>query len=1823
MRQCPFCEFDSGEMQLTEGRCPQCGSVIEWNDYEEAKPELVPVRTQHTTTNVASTEPAPAQPALPTPDPSFDLKSGQIESSGNADDSVKKPVDTSGQSDSQKLEELWRDSIVSDSNVFCTIKSSKAEATVSDSAFSIQRREIRDAKDPAIIGADYEILEKIGTGGVGVVYSARQASIDRTVAIKMLRDEYGNRAEHQDKFLAEAVLTGELDHPNIVPIYDLGRSKSGELFYSMKNVVGTPWDRVLSQKNLLENLEILMKVIDAISFAHSRGIVHRDLKPENVMLGGYGEVLVMDWGIALPSEGFRKSSSIMRSQAMGGTPAYMAPEMAKGPIESIGFASDVYLLGAILFEILAGYPPHHGRDVMECVRNASKNIIQPTEVTGELMEIAIKAMATIPARRFRTVQSFRDSIRLYQSHIESLTLSENAEVELKDACISQDYQEFSRAIFAFEEAISLWDENTMAKDGLLRAKTEYAKASLKNGDYDLGLSLLDENDHLDQPIIKKLRDAQKERDTRQSRFRAIRKLAVGLTAFILIAGTIALGFILFLFSNLTSAQFRLKEQVKKAEEAVVDAQDQKEKAEGQKAIAVQEQAKAEQLKEIAEGRRREAEQSKLETILQKEKAEESSYFAETGLVGASIEQNSFSIAADILDRQAASPAKSKLRHWEWGRYKYLVQGGSKEAPVPAVNQHDVRESVTSLRFFRNDKWVAVALATGEVELWRQGDQKPTFLFRHGVSVNDMDVDPTGQHIATCGLDEERNSVVKVWRFDEIQAPLLAKSFASKKSSLETIAFSELDGRYLAFGGNQRIGRVLDWRADKEVSVLLGHIDTIKQIRFSPDDKLVITGGIDGTIRIWNLKNGREIQRFSEHQRPVYAVAFDPTGKKVASAGADRRILIWEVAPRSDQNEEVEEIRKRVKGESVAPQSYQSLEGHSGTILDLCFSKDGKRLASVGKDNLVMVWELDDLTKPASISEQPEKTKQSGKTERLKLRGHGSWVNSVGFSTDGTKVISGADDRTWRTWNLARYKEKEVIGSGRVPILDAAFTPDGKSVVTAFEDGTIGLWDGQTGQQLASLSQGHEYLTNRAMLIPESNRLITSGGDNTLRIWDVELGSQRTIKEHTGRNAIFNVSKNGRWLVAGGDESGVGVWNIETNEALPRFRAFQREKTPGVVPMNAEPTAVAISEDGNRVFVGDKNGKCEFWNANAGEQIAVISGHSESIVACYFLSMEDEDSAYADKKQTTPSPIAITVSSDSTIAWWNFDEGKEQKRERLKHFAAIQNAAISLDGKFLACSATLNQRITKHWIWNLKTGESVAIKQMEDELIQYVAFANDAEQSVLITTSGLKDFVKKIWRWTPRNNELSQLQQTASKAGALWGTIATSNGENWLTFGGRGARMWKADTGIELMSYRPSSAIHAIAVSPDGHFLAACSEDGTTTLWNLQTKLAERRLVGGHSRPVLDVAFSPDGKTLGSTGADGALVTWDVSTGASIAKGFTSETKATGNSIEFSPDGKKIVLAAEDYAIRLYDSATLQVTQSFTGHTGAVNCISFSRDGRWLVSGSNDKTIRIWSVETSKEIARMSGHSAAIESVAFSNDGLRILSASQDGSTRIWDTDFSAKVTEDVLANQEIQTETNLTEILSLAFHGSEINEAFFSPDGRSIVTAGADGYAVVWPAEPVFPSIRLSRQSLPYRFGSGPLRLDPTALVSQPGAIDLRGATLTISPVDPFEPNESLSILSDDRIVLKENVVFYQIADQNPIIVGAVSNDNVNGMSILFSMEVTQSIVQILVRQVAYERSINSELGKNVGRTVQVSLLEKQKRTGNAVPESLTILCFN
>jgi serine/threonine protein kinase/WD40 repeat protein len=345
---------------------------------------------------------------------------------------------------------------------------------------------------------EYEVTGELGAGAMGIVYNARQLCLNRELAIKTLKGESGNPEHDQAMFVSEAVVTANLVHPNIVPIHDLGRSADGKLFYSMKKVTGVPWHEVLLDKSLEENLDIYMKLCDAVAYAHSRGVINRDLKPENVVVGNFGEVVVLDWGLAITTDRFEKKRSVLLTfLGCAGTPAYMAPELLDDDVTRVGPHSDIYLLGAILFEILEGFQPHMLRkfqqmtdpdELLHAVYWAviNNDIEKDVKNHGELMQIAMKAMSAEPADRFGSVEELQEAIREYRitGRADELLSS----VDLKS---TTSYTEYQSAVALYSEALRKWPSNRRALEGDRRARWAYAQLARRKGDFDLGLQVVE------------------------------------------------------------------------------------------------------------------------------------------------------------------------------------------------------------------------------------------------------------------------------------------------------------------------------------------------------------------------------------------------------------------------------------------------------------------------------------------------------------------------------------------------------------------------------------------------------------------------------------------------------------------------------------------------------------------------------------------------------------------------------------------------------------------------------------------------------------------------------------------------------------------------------------------------------------------------------------------------------------------------------------------------------------------------------------------------------------------------------------------------------------------------------------------------------------------------------------------------------------------------------------------------------------------------------------------------------------------------------------
>ncbi|MBK8691743.1 MAG: cyclic nucleotide-binding domain-containing protein [Deltaproteobacteria bacterium] len=291
----------------------------------------------------------------------------------------------------------------------------------------------------------YTDLGLVARGGMGAVRRALDRPLGRHVAVKLLHDSISDRPDLVQRFVLEAQITGALEHPNIVPVHLLGEGADGLPCFSMKLVEGrTLRAEILDPAGLpwpsgrLDHLvQVLLKVCDAVAFAHSRGVVHCDIKPENIMVGEFGQVYLMDWGVArvidpvafgrhdvLPPERLGAPEPSNQRVHIYGTPAYMAPEQAIGLHDAIDERTDVYLLGAVLYEMLTGKAPHSGDSLMAVVwQAASGKVVAPREQVPQLdlpeglCLTAMRALSSVPGDRYQRVVDFRSELEL---HLRSL-----------------------------------------------------------------------------------------------------------------------------------------------------------------------------------------------------------------------------------------------------------------------------------------------------------------------------------------------------------------------------------------------------------------------------------------------------------------------------------------------------------------------------------------------------------------------------------------------------------------------------------------------------------------------------------------------------------------------------------------------------------------------------------------------------------------------------------------------------------------------------------------------------------------------------------------------------------------------------------------------------------------------------------------------------------------------------------------------------------------------------------------------------------------------------------------------------------------------------------------------------------------------------------------------------------------------------------------------------------------------------------------------------------------------------------------------------------
>lgn len=1490
--------------------------------------------------------------------------------------------------------------------------------------------------DPQLL-PDYEILKVLGRGGMGVVYEARQASLDRSVAIKVIQTIPSAEKEQfhstgrlnaaqklkREQFLSEAVVTGDLDHPNIVPIYDVARTHEGNLFYSMKRVEGTPWNEAIQSRSLDENLDILMKVADAVAFAHSRGVVHRDIKPENVMLGEFGAVMLMDWGLAVPTPEFRKLGTVRQVTSLGGSPAYMAPELAIGPIPNITPASDIYLLGAVLYQIISGRPPHTGSGMSQCLLAAVKNIIEPIPMAqqGELYHIAMKAMATLPADRYRSVQEMQTAIRNYRSHTESIHLSRRAAEDVQRALDSNDYSDYARAVFSYEEALQLWGENENARQGIIEARLAYAEAACLKEDYDLGLSLLEEDSPQYEPMISLLRQGQTERRLRRSRLIAFRRAAAALLAVIFIGG-----------SGMSWKIFQTNQQLTEAVGTISKAKATVASLEGDVAAKQRELQVQQEKVELAEAESsRKIEQAQRTANLKIAAATSQVESVNKTLTQAQSQLRETVTRVEVAQAAAAQAAADAARAEAEAGYVNYASAISQARGYLDQNQHG--QAIQILQAARTARPADQPLGWEWNRLWYEANRARREASTTGTPSDGRDIRyaPSGQWALAMYDDGELEQIFTETKKDRSHRQLL------KDSPTTAVAISP-DEHLIAAAGQDGAIRLLDSQTGAMLQTLARDElfgatgPAIHVVRFLTDN-LLLSGAQDATLRLWEVQTGREIG-VCWNLAPVLDLDIMPlpgnAGWLAATAVSDLRsgrVVVWRIAPKPGK-----EQFTRVA----------DMLAHRAPVLTVAFHPDGRNIASADQSGRILLWNWQQMGQ-LDYHDRISKAVANLRTGQ-----------AASPQIDHPQVREFADSALGSHFPSATGS-LEMKPAHRDAIRKLRFSPEGRLLVSASDDLTLKVWNAASGRLRQTL-RGQGGPVRSVDFSPGQSRFLMSAGSGGLLAWDLaNSGDVVTFREEVSSEENQFTAHNDEILSAAFDRSGTRIVTASRDhtarvlEIDPERQEIRQiadlrdqpkqgapEQTRGSLIEGGEFISLSMhtSADLARLFVGGADGVIRIWNVPRAIEIGSIPG--TGLNTSFAISANGR--------------LVLTGSSSAdarALVWTVNEQGRADPTPRWKlqgHQDTVTAFAVSRDGRQLFTGDRLGMGI----LWNAETGLQVGatLKQHAGSRLNAAVFTEDGTELYI---AGDNRSVSRV------NIASGEVIETLLHDGFVTDLSLAPGGRQLMTVT---QIPGESETRTRLLLWN---------LAAPGKESISITVDEAVNRRNSQLGQSDSK------REIRSVRFAHDAATAFSIQVDSQarrsfLKVWSLASenAPKLVRGLAFPVRVATTEIALpGPAGQVFTLNGD--AVFLWDLGSLGHLKSYRPHA-AVTQASFSSDGKFIATSS--RSVKIWNVSTERTVAQMEfPHEGAVLSVMFSPvpGSNQFLTAGDDGHVKLWEW------------QPELAEVKPLREFVE---EGTCIRRVCFSHDGEMILAVGDAGFAKIWRTDGTAAPLVLADDTRPADF---------------------------------------------------------------------------------------------------------------------------------------------
>jgi WD40 repeat protein/serine/threonine protein kinase len=1019
----------------------------------------------------------------------------------------------------------------------------------------------------------FHIQRTLAYGGMGVVYQALDTRLNRPVALKMVLS--GQHAESQAlaRFRGEALAVARLQHPNIVQIHEVSEHE-GLPYIALEFVEGCNLQQYINGKPMAPEraAELTRILASTVEFAHQRGIIHRDIKPGNILIAADGTPKVTDFGLAKLGQAADTHS---RPGEVVGTPNYMAPEQANGHPDGVGPATDVYALGAVLYEMLTGVPPFHGCSPLETLLRL--RLVEPVH-PRQLVPRVPRDLETICLKCLR-----KDRHERYAS---AAALAEDLERWLQRKPIQ------ARPVSLAER---LWKWARRHPVGAAVGSSLLLLMLLGYGMlFDQWRAAVGAREDVD-------RHNQSLRQAREKQWEALgqAKSALESHARTIYAQVLTNAELEWLIGDAPRAREHLlscpAEQRgwewhylrRRIEGTDVSAEN---PPGGPVALAVFSDGK--DYATLGAGGMLVVHDSATGKFRSARALERGAHFPDAWVFGRGV----FSTDGALLAAAGFPPsleeqqAKCRIGVWQVSTGK-LIQSWPCEEGIPlrlTFRPDAKRVAWTSGGLVKQRdsvRWqggaVCVAdVATGEMKLRRVVS---------GESFRDVCFSPDGERLALTGMDtpllvcradadvilrrcEERRYVGRRVLFTpdgqrivvQCESSVIEFDAAGKIREILPAGQGDPESLFLSSDGSRLIVsdvngavRVFDTEGWNRLHQLAGHVQRVSHAALAPDNLRLVTQSNDGTTKIWDLSPSGDPSLLGRQEFAagdwIPSSAFDHDGTRLYVAADGRQVRVFDVksgqklkalpAPADVRWLALSSDGSKLAAAGDSPDGHIAIydlttdrhtvwrNAHQNCVTCVAFSPAGKSLASASEDGSAKVWDV-----------------ATGRA-LLEVRGHNGIVTWVAFSHSGTEIVTAGEDGTLRFWDARSGAPLLSLRADETPLTCAVFSPDGATIATANHNRPnpnaptqIKIWNAQTGQLLRTLT-GHKLSVWNLAFSPDGKRLASAGEDGTVKIWDAAFGTLLlTLRGHGDDVRCLTFSPDGTRLISSGDDPFLRVWD---------------------------------------------------------------------------------------------------------------------------------------------------------------------------------------------------------------------------------------------------------------------------------------------------------------------------------------------------------------------------------------------------------------------------------------------------------------------------------------------------------------------------------------------------------------------------------------------------------------------------------------------------------------------------------------------------------